>query len=60
MEFEYFTKKNKLEIYIEDRGNRIGRYAVNSKGSCVQDCLNKKDALALANFEFYLAAEIGV
>lgn len=49
--FEYFTKENKENVYIEDRGGRIGRYAVIVNHSIVDDCLNKKRALSLANSE---------
>ncbi len=50
-EFEYFTKQNEDNIYIEDRGGRVNRYAVYNNNSCVWECLNKKEALKLANEE---------
>lgn len=48
-DFEYFTKQNEDNIYIEDRGGRINRYAVYVNNSCIWDCLNKKEALYIAN-----------
>ena len=47
--FEYFTNDNPHKIYIEDRGSRVGRYAVWHNNSIVDDCLNKAQALSLAN-----------
>ncbi len=48
LNFETFTKLNDFNVYIDDRGGRIGRYAVIHNNSIVNDCLNKKQALALA------------
>lgn len=47
--FEYFIHQNTHDIYIEDRGNRFNRYAVYYRGCQVDDLLNKKQALKLAN-----------
>lgn len=48
--YEYFTELNNDQIYIDDRGGRVGRYAVYEDQTCVEDCLNKKKALSLANW----------
>ena len=48
-EFDYYTKNNPYCVMIEDRGSRIGRYAIWMRQCCVNDCLTKKEALSLAN-----------
>jgi ABC-type enterochelin transport system substrate-binding protein len=45
--FEYFLKINPYNIIIDDRGGRVGRYAVYKNECCVNDCLNKKQAYSL-------------
>ncbi len=57
MDFNYFTHPNEQEIYIEDRGGWLGSYAVYDGYTCVQDQLNKREALKLAN-EIYMASKL--
>jgi hypothetical protein len=50
MDFEYFTKLNPHNVYIDEREARVMlKYAVYNHDSCVADCLKKAQALAIAN-----------
>lgn len=49
--YEYFTKNNENEIYIEIRDSNKKGYAVWDNGSCVSDyALNKEQAVKIANW----------
>lgn len=47
--YEYFTKNNEKEIYIECRYTSNQDYAVWENNSCVCDQLSKSQAIKLAN-----------
>ena len=48
LDFDFFTNGEQTKVIIEDRGNRINRYAVYKGFCCVADLLNRKRALAIA------------
>lgn len=48
-DYEYFTSINPYEIYIEEREGWARKYVVWENNSIIQEGLNKRTALTLAN-----------